>query len=68
MCLWESAYIGKFFPWSYEQINIQQKPINEFLRQISQHPPTFPTKLLYLPTYPGGMGFDCLKDIINKAK
>ena len=54
--LTRASYIAQFTPWTATTIATLDLPLNKLFRRLSENMPTFPTRLLYLPTSHGGLG------------
>jgi hypothetical protein len=53
----KAMYTGQLSPLSLSQYHQLDQPFNDLLRHSTRNLPGFPTKLLYLPTTHGGLGF-----------
>ena len=63
--LTRASYIAQFTPWTATTIATLDLPLNKLFRRLSENMPTFPTRLLYLPTSHGGLGLPRLSKYVN---
>ena len=66
--LTRASYTAQFTAWSAGDLTELDTALNRLLRRASNNMPTFPTRLLYLPTSQGGLGLPRLSTYINLRK
>ena len=64
----KAAYTAQFLPWSSQDLQALDVPLNRAFRRLLQLPPTHPNALLYMRTTEGGLGLPRLSDQINRRK
>ena len=62
------VYALQFTTLSLSDLRSLETQLNVTFRSITKNLPTFPTELLYLPTYHGGLGFKRLSTTVNRQK
>ena len=66
--LTRASYTAQFTAWSAAALPGLDTKFNQLYRRLSGNMPTFPTRLLYLPTSSGGMGLPRLSTYVNMRK
>ena len=66
--LTRASYTAQFTDWSANDLTELDTTLNRLFRRASNNMPTFPTRLLYLPTSHGGMGLPRLSTYVNLRK
>ena len=64
----KAAYTAQFIPWSSQDLQALDVPLNRVFRRLLQLPPTHPNALLYMRTSEGGLGLPRLSDQVNLRK
>ena len=66
--LTRASYTAQFTDWSAAALPALDTKFNQLYRRLSGNMPTFPTRLLYLPTSSGGLGLPRLSTYVNMRK
>ena len=64
----KAAYTAQFIPWSPQDLQALDVPLNRAFRRLLQLPSTHPNALLYMRTTEGGLGLPRLSDEVNLRK
>ena len=64
----KAAYTAQFIPWSSQDLQALDDPLNRAFRRLLQLPPTHPNALLYMRASEGGLGLPRLSDHVNLSK
>ena len=64
----KASYTSQFLPWSPQDLQALDVPLNRAFRRLLLLPPTHPNALLYIKSSEGGLGLPRLSDQVNLRK
>ena len=64
----KAAYTAQFIPWSPQDLQALDVPLNRAFRRLLHLPPSHPNALLYMRPVDGGLGLQRLSDQVNLRK